>query len=163
MNRLRGVLVGGAIAGILDITYAITWSHFRGRSAMWVLQSVASGLLGETAFHGGVPLALLGLFCHFIVAFGAATVYYVAATKLAILRDRPILSGAIFGIFVYLFMNFVVIPLSAFPIALKFPPAVLARGFVSHAVLIGIPIAMAISRLSFGRRPSVNAPASTMA
>ena len=53
---------------------------------------------------------------HFFTAFiacSAAVVYYVVSTRLVILRQRVIVPGAVFGILVYLFMNLVVLPLSA--------------------------------------------------
>ena len=124
-------------------------SGTRGKSPLWLLQSVASGLLGSSAFDAGVPAGVLGLACHFTVAFGAATVYFVAARRFAILTERPLISGTIFGILAFLFMNFVVIPISAFPIALKFPPIVFVRGFLSHTFLVGIPIALAVRHFSF--------------
>jgi len=45
---------------------------------------------------------------------------------------------------VYLFMNFVVLPLSAFPYHLKYPFLRLLEGFGSHAILVGLPIAVSI-------------------
>lgn len=75
------ILVGGSIAGALDITYAIVFSGIRGVPAIRLLQSVASGLLGSAAFEGGVPAAALGLFLHFIIAFSAAAVFYVASRR----------------------------------------------------------------------------------
>ena len=45
-----------------------------------------------------------------------------------------------------LFMNFIVLPLSAFPFKLTYPPATLLRGFVSHGLLVGLPIALASKR-----------------
>ena len=56
--------------------------------------------------------------------------------------------GALFGVLVYLFMNFVVIPLSAFPFKLSYPPLWLLEGFVSHAVFVGIPIALSVRKFS---------------
>lgn len=145
---VTGVLVGGFAAGVLDIVYAFVDAGRRGSSPLRVLQAVASGLLGKEAFEGGVPAGVLGLVCHFVIAFGAAAVYYLAARRLALLRERPLLAGAVFGVLVYLFMNFVVIPLSAAPFKLSYPPRVLLQGFVSHALLVGIPIALAIRRFA---------------
>jgi len=144
-----GVLLGGLVAGLLDITYAFIILGLRGRSPLWVLQSVASGLLGSAAFDSGALAGVLGLFCHFVVALGASAVYFLAARHLAVLREHPAWSGAAFGILVYLFMNFVVIPLSAYPLKVSYPPRVLIRGFLAHALLVGIPIALSVRGLSF--------------
>ena len=42
----------------------------------------------------------------------------------------------------------VVLPLSAFPLKLSYTPARVIEGFVSHAFLVGVPIALAIPRFS---------------
>jgi uncharacterized membrane protein YagU involved in acid resistance len=140
----RAILLGGLAAGILDITYAIVVSRLlRGTDAVTVLQSVASGLLGESAYDGGAATAALGLFLHFVIAFTAAAVYVLASRRLPALAQRPWLWGALYGMAVYLFMNFVVLPLSAFPHKLSFPPLVLARGLAGHVVCVGLPIAFA--------------------
>ena len=150
-RRLAGVLVGGLIAGVLDITYACVYSSFYGRSPLWVLQSVASGLLGAKAFDGGIPTGALGLLLHFFIAVSAAGVYAAAAWRFPILREKAVASGAVFGVLFYLFMNFVVLPLSAFPLKISYRPPVLARGFLVHIFLIGIPIALAVRRFSVRR------------
>jgi len=149
----RGILVGGLLAGLFDITYAIVWNSFRGRTPLWTLQSVASGWLGSSAFERGIASGLLGLASHFTIATGAAVTYWAAARKLGLLRRHSVPAGLAFGVLVYLFMNFVVLPLSAFPFELHFPVATLARGFVSHALLVGLPIALASRRFG-GLAPS---------
>ena len=146
-----GVLLGGLVAGIFDILYAIISLGQRGRSPLWTLQSVATGVLGAEAWDGGVPAGLLGLFCHFVIAFGASVTYYLASRRIALLRERPVIAGAIFGILVFLTMNWVVIPLAACPFSIPFTLPVIAKGFLSHAVLIGIPIALLQKRYSGAR------------
>jgi hypothetical protein len=143
-SPLRGILVGGLIAGTLDITYAIVVLSSRGRSPLWTLQSVASGILGLRSFEGGIGSGLLGLLAHFTIAIGAAFTYWLASRRIGLLRYYPVISGLAFGVLIYLFMNFVVLPLSAYPFDLKFPLATLAKGFFFHAVLIGLPIALSL-------------------
>ena len=147
-SSARGILAGGLLAGLFDITYAIVWLSFRGRSPLWTLQSVASGLLGNSAFEGGVASGLLGLITHFTIATGAAITYWAATRKLEPLRRHPVPAGLAFGVLVYLFMNFVVLPVSAFPFELHYPIVTLARGFLSHALLVGLPIALCLRRLA---------------
>ena len=118
----------------------------RWRSPEWVLQSVASGWLGERAFIGGIPAALLGLLSHYGILLVAALLYVLAARRLPVLREHSMIAGALFGAAIYLFMNFVVIPLSAFPFTLSYPVARLVEGFIAHAVFVGIPIAAAARR-----------------
>jgi hypothetical protein len=109
------------------------------------LQSIASGLLGSQAFKGGAGGAALGAVLHFVIAFGAAAVYYVASRKIALMRRKPYLSGVLYGIAVYLFMNFVVLPLSATAGA-RYSTATVINGLLAHMLLIGLPIALAVRR-----------------
>ncbi len=143
-KAVPAILWGGLIAGALDISYAVVQGLWSGRPAARTLQSVASGLLGRDAFQGRWETAALGLLLHFIIALGAATVYYAASRKLAILVDRAWLSGLLFGTLVYLFMNLVVVPSSAatFRIPLHIP------GLLVHMFFVGLPIALSVSRYS---------------
>ncbi|MBW8877940.1 MAG: hypothetical protein JF614_23505 [Acidobacteria bacterium] len=142
------ILVGGSIAGALDITYAIVFSAFRGVPPVRILQSVASGLLGAAAYDGGLPTAALGLLLHFFIAFSAAAIFYLASRWFPLLIRQAVLSGVLYGAGIYAVMNLVVVPLSAFPRKLSFPPLVLATGLFVHMFFIGLPIALAARRAS---------------
>jgi uncharacterized membrane protein YagU involved in acid resistance len=138
------VLLGGGTAATIDIIYAFVRNAGFGKTPIWVLQSVASGFLGLDAFESGMPGALLGLVSHYSILFVAAFVYLQAASRVPVLRTQALACGAVFGVLVYLFMNFVVLRLSAFPFTLSYTPMRLLEGFASHAVFVGIPIALAI-------------------
>ena len=47
------VLIGGSIAGALDILFALTNAAVNGMVPRQLLQVVASGLLGQEAYAGG--------------------------------------------------------------------------------------------------------------
>ena len=151
---LPAILVGGGTAATLDILYACIRQAGFGRSPEWVLQSVASGLLGNAAFDSGPAGAALGLVSHYTILFVAAALYLLASQRVPVLRARPIICGALFGVMVYLFMNFVVLPLSAFPFHLAYPPMRLLEGFASHALFVGIPIALSVRWLAGSSRES---------
>lgn len=145
--KLSAVLLGGLIAGALDIFYAVAFSYFRsGVPPVRILQSVASGLLGRDAYAGGFATAALGLGLHFFIAFCAAAVYVFASSWLPVLIRRPFLCGALFGAFVYAFMNLVVLPLSLVPP--RPPPAlvVIVTSLLVHMFFVGVPIALASRR-----------------
>ncbi|MBA3670474.1 MAG: hypothetical protein H0W68_00445 [Gemmatimonadaceae bacterium] len=145
------ILVGGAIAGALDITYAILYSAWRGVAPTRLLQSVASGLIGTAAFAGGSRTAALGLALHFLIAFSIATVYFLASRRWPVLVTRPVLSGILYGVVVYAVMNLVVIPLSATPPRKTIYPLTLATGLLVHMLFIGLPIALAARHALAGR------------
>src|SRR5258707_8123666 len=88
------VVTGGGIAATLDIVYACVRNGGFGRSPEWVLQSVASGWLGNAAFTGGTPTALLGLASHYLILFVAAFLYLQASRRLPVLSRQAIACGA---------------------------------------------------------------------
>jgi hypothetical protein len=63
-----------------------------------------------------------------------------------VLARRPVPCGLLYGLFIYAFMNYVVIPLSAAPFRMPFPPPMLLSGLLVHLFLVGLPIALAASR-----------------
>lgn len=89
---------------------------------------------------------MLGLASHFAILLVAAALYFLASRKLRFLVSHALVSGALFGVAVYLVMNFVVLPLSAFPYHLHYPWMRLLEGFASHAAFVGLTIAFAIRR-----------------
>ena len=139
-------LIGGTAAALLDIVYAFVWLGINDRSPLWVLQSVASGWLGRGAFTGGWSAGALGASSHWAISIGAAALYGVAVRGSPWIRAHWIAGGIVFGALVYLFMNFVVIPLSAAPFGPSWAPRAFIQGFISHALLFGLPIAWAWHR-----------------
>jgi len=153
-SRLRAVLIGGSIAGALDILFAITYAAFNGLTPVKLLQTVASGLLGNAAFDGGVPAAMLGLAGHFGMSYLWATLFMAAASRLPQLVAKPAVSGPIFGILVFFTMRLVVLPLSAFPFPIVFRPLSWGLDLLSHMFFFGLPIALlAAKALRAERRP----------
>lgn len=148
------ILVGGLIAGAIDITYAISFSAYHGVAPTRLLQSVSSGLLGKAAFEGGVPVAVLGFVLHFAMMLIIAAIFYSAAARVRALVAQPILWGALYGFVVYWVMNLVVLPLSAFPGQWRWQAMLVISSLVVHAFGIGVPIALASrAALSETREP----------
>ncbi len=147
LKAYRAILWGGLIAGALDITAAFVNSGLRGRSPMWVLQSIAAGLLGSDSFKGGSRTAALGGALHFLIAFVACAVFYLASRKLEFLTQRFIVFGLLYGVAVYAFMYLVVLRL-AFPSRISFTPAAVVTGLLIHMFCVGLPISIVIHRYS---------------
>ncbi len=141
------IFFAGLLAGTMDITAAfITWA-IQGVPPVVILRGIASGLLGMKAFRGGMETAALGLAIHFLIAFCAAGVFYAASRKLGFMLRRPILSGVLYGVAVYVFMYWIVLPLSR---DLR-PPFSISGSVVAvltHIVCIGLPISLVARRYS---------------
>jgi hypothetical protein len=150
-NPALAIVWGGMACGVLDITAALTIYGSMGAKPLRLLQGIAGGLLGPGTFQGGIATAGLGLLCHFVVAFGAATVFYAASRYLPFLIENAILCGALYGIAVYFFMNRIVVPLSAaakMPFSLK----MMCIGLIIHIFCVGLPISLTVRRFSVVER-----------
>lgn len=141
------ILWGGLLAGIGDITQAFVVFGYYGARPFRILQSIPRGIFGARTMQMGWTSAILGVCIHFTIATTAAAVYYLASRRMRVLVERPVLFGLLYGEAVFLFMYFVVIPLSAigFP---KFSTATYITGPLGHTVLVGLPIALMTRRFS---------------
>lgn len=139
----RAIVWGGLLAGVGDITFAFVVSWLRGVGPERVLQSVAGGLLGAAARDGGLATAALGAVLHFFIAFVWATVYWLASRKLRVLVQHPVVCGLLYGVAVYFFMYFVVLPLSAIYFKPSHELSAILLNSAGHALLVGLPIALA--------------------
>jgi hypothetical protein len=152
LSGLRAVLYGGLTVGILDITDALVFFGLYVPAApIRIFHSVAAGLIGrEAARGGGIPTAILGGVLHFTIATIITAIYYLVSRKLPALVRKPVLYGLAYGVVCYFVMSFVVVPLSAAGVpgrALSWPAwPVLVNGIVGHALLVGLPAALWISR-----------------
>jgi hypothetical protein len=143
---LATAATGGGVGGLLDAIYAtVLWGVILGSNPAGVWQGVASGLLGKASFEGGNATALLGLALHFFIAFIMALVYVRASRRLPALLERPLLMGALYGVVLYVVMNFVVVPLSHIGFR---PPTLVGflRAFPPHVILVGPAIALITAR-----------------
>ena len=140
-------VIAGAtlLVGTLDISDAFIFYGLRGISPIRILQGIASGVLGRTAFGMGHRSALLGLFFHFFIAFSATCVFLLAARKLP-LAHRPWLYGALFGVALYIVMNYIVLPLSKIGLRPMPPLVPLVNGIAALVFCIGIPLAFIARR-----------------
>ena len=149
-SAAKAIFWGGLIAGTLDLTGACVSAWLRaGLGPVRIMQSVASGLLGSAAYSGGAKTAALGVVLHFFIATTWTVVFYAVSRKLRFLLEQPILWGPVYGVFVYAFMNFVVLPLSAVGTP-RTPPTLTSRLIQLLIIMfcIGLPIATIVSRFS---------------
>ena len=142
-------------AGVLDISSAFLLAYLKGGTPIGVLQGVAAGLIGrDAAIRGGLATAGLGLAIHFFIAFTVASVFYLASRKLPFLTRHSFISGLGYGVLVYGFMYWIVMP-RAYPVV---HPS-LSRDLTAvcvHMFLIGLPIALIVRRYSHSQLSTLN-------
>jgi hypothetical protein len=141
-NAVLAIATGGFLAGVLDLTQAVTLFGTK------VPLAIAAGLLGPRAFHGGAATYVLGVFLHFLIASTAAATYYAASLRLKFLPQHALICGLFFGAAVELFMRLIVLPLSALHARGPYEYRDLVLGLGVHMVIVGLPISFSIRRFA---------------
>ncbi|MBB5064504.1 hypothetical protein [Granulicella mallensis] len=141
-SALLAIAVGGLIAGALDLTQACILFGWD------IPLSIAAGLIGPKALHGGAGTYVLGIFLHFFIALSAATIYYAASRKLGFLIEHPLVCGLFYGAAIETVMNLIVLPLSALHAKGPYELHDLLQGLLVHMVVAGLPISFSIRRFA---------------
>jgi hypothetical protein len=146
-RAFAAIFWGGLLAGIFDITQAFVGFGLLGATPFRILQHIAGGIFGARSMEMGWTSAALGLGIHFGIAFTAASVYFLASRVMRVLVEHAVICGLVYGELVFLFMYFVVLPLSALGPA-HFNIATYVTGPIGHTFLVGLPIALSVRRFA---------------
>jgi uncharacterized membrane protein YagU involved in acid resistance len=140
------VVTGWLVAGTVDIVIAVVYYPLTTNvKRIQILQGIASGLLGQRAFSGGLATAGIGLACHYCIAFLWTGFFFLVYPRMAILTRSRLLTSALYGTFVSVVMSFVVLPLSRVttrPFNLRF----FAIATVILMFSIGLPLSIVAGR-----------------
>lgn len=116
-SALRAIVLGGLIAGTLDIGAA---SLINTLNPLVILHFIATGVLGTRALTGGAAVALLGLVLQWAMSLLIAAIYFAVTARAPTLRRRWWLGGVLAGIVIFIVMNFIVVPFSAAPVTFRY-------------------------------------------
>jgi hypothetical protein len=131
----RYVVLGGLALGTLDLIFACTfWGALRGLAPVRILQSIAAGVQGSTAFGGGAGSAMLGALCHYFIAIMMVCWYTLAGARLRTLIEHPVRYGLPYGLLLYGVMTYLVVPLSNAPQPTKIYLPWMVASIIMHAV-----------------------------
>lgn len=146
-NSLKTIIQTGLLAGTLDgLAAALLYSIPTGKDPLNVFRFIASGVFGKEAFAGGVAMAMYGIFFHYVIATGWTVLFFLAYPRLPLLSKNKIVTGLLYGVFVWLMMNLVVLPLSNVPMGGEREVTDIIKGMVVLMICIGIPISWLVSR-----------------
>ena len=159
-NFFKAFFLTGLLAGTLDATAAITQFMIRthGDDPLKIWRYVASGVLGQDVMTKNIwMVAAFGLLFHFCIAFSFTLFFYLIYPKIKFLSKNLIITGLAYGIFVWLVMNLVVVPLSnvtpkgklwSTHTAFQFPPdpTQMIIGILIIMFCVGLPISLLAGR-----------------
>ena len=146
LTKGQAIFWAGLVAGVLDATDGVIAYGTQGLYPIQVLQYIASGVLGKSAFQGGLATAALGAGFHFLIAWVAAAVFVFASQRLKGLKTHAVPAGLFYGAAVYFFMNYLVLPLSAVA-ASTFQLGLFLNGVIGHSLFVGLPISLFARRV----------------
>ena len=142
---IRRIVAAGLLGGLVDFTYACVVALAGSRTIQQLWQGVASGWLGRAARDMGWASAGLGVLTHFAIAIAMAAVYALAATRLQVLTRRPVVSGIVYGLILYLVMYGMVLPLR---FGARFPrwDGPVTLGDIAAHIGVALVIALVLAR-----------------
>ncbi|MFO7448326.1 MAG: hypothetical protein R6W90_18345 [Ignavibacteriaceae bacterium] len=142
-GALTTIINAGLLAGFMDgLAAIVTNLHLNPLS---IFRYIASGVLGNSAFSGGVLTAMVGILFHFIIAASWALIFFLIYPKINWFSKSDVITGVFYGLVIWLVMNLIVVPVS------RTPPVTITFGevIVGIAILMlcaGIPISLIIGK-----------------
>ncbi|MES2416974.1 MAG: hypothetical protein V4541_02240 [Bacteroidota bacterium] len=134
------------MVGTLDILAAFIQYFIKTqKNPIAVLKFIASGVFGSDAFTGGNKMALFGLVFHYFIALLFTLIFFWLYPQIKLLIKNKIVMGVIYGSFIWIIMQFVVLPLSNAPaLKITFQGAIIA--VLTLILCIGIPLSFLAAR-----------------
>jgi len=133
-------LRAGLIVGTLDILAAFIQYYINTqKNPLMVLKFIASGAFGKEAFSAGDIMLVWGALFHFFIATCFSIFFFWLAAKIPSILKFKLLTGILYGIFIWCFMQFVVVRLSQ----IQQGPIKLSKALIAASILIvciGIPL-----------------------
>ncbi|MBA3674247.1 MAG: DUF1440 domain-containing protein [Chitinophagaceae bacterium] len=137
----KTILLAGFVAGTLDLlgailVYAVILKKI---AAEKLVRGIASGIFKTRAFSGGPEMVICGIAIHYVIAFAFTVFYFLIFPYIPFFRKQKIIGGLLYGIFIWVIMNMIVLPL-VFP---NRPPVTLTsflQGAPILMIMIGLPL-----------------------
>ena len=147
-SLLRLSVIAGLICGAGDVIiyHWFVQNVLGGVPLISLYQYIASGALGESAFAGGIPTALLGVLFHFIFSIVIAGVFILAVDRIPLLRRHIIPGSLLYGFGVFIVMNMIVTPLSATPPLPTPTTSELIVAIIVHILVAGLLLGIVVRR-----------------
>ncbi len=143
---IRKVLLATVVAATLDmVANFLLWGLWKGISPQRICQAVATGLFGKASFDGGLVTAAAGLVAELVIVFFMAVGYLILIRVVPWARKHWGWGAVGYGLFLYVAMNYVVVPLSAAGRPLSWPLVwdfKLAFNVFCHIALVALPFAL---------------------
>jgi hypothetical protein len=155
--KISHILKATLLAGTLDIIAALLYYYIMtGNSEVTtVFKFIAGGIFGKEALKGGASIIGAGLFFHYLIAFFFTVLFFLAFPLLKKILHNRLVTGIIYGLFVWTVMNLLVVPFSN----IGSRPFDLVSALINMAILViclGIPLAFIATHYFKKRQGELN-------
>ena len=134
----RDVAIAWIAAGTLDLLCACIQTWIYKGSVVKLLQFIASGAFGSQAFSDN-SYAVAGFLFHYLIALIWTIVFFVLYPFLKRYINNAFIIALLYGVFVWLIMNKIVVPASQIaPRPFEFMRALIGASIL--IVAIGVPL-----------------------
>ena len=141
INKLVTILWASLLAGTLDILSALVLNYKI--SPVKIFQFIASGLYGKDAFKGGTSMVLWGGLFHYLIASFFSTLLFLLYPRLIIPAKNRFALGILYGFFIWVVMNLLVLPVTNIPkTSTRLNIVTILSGTTVLVICIGIPVAL---------------------
>ena len=140
-------MLSGFVAGTLDIlaAFLLYSAVLKVVTPIQILHGIAAGAFGKAVIGNESVMALIGLLFHFIIAYSFAAVYFFIYPRIKFLQRHVIISGLLYGAFVWAIMNLIVVPLS-YAYHAPFAFNSFLRAIIILMLCIGLPVSIITSK-----------------
>ena len=142
------ILLTGLLAGALDISAAMIKFYIeRGRGPAPIFKYIARGVFGDEVTTGGQVMIIWGIVFHFLIAMIFTAFLFLVYPTIIKWIKNPVLTGILYGLFIWVIMNRVVIPLSNIPAPkVNFDVKDAVKQALILICMIGIPVSLIAHR-----------------
>ncbi len=148
----KHILTTTLIAGSLDIFAACLQAYLTSKiMPSIVLQYVASGFFGQSAFKGGLFMEFCGLIFHFLIVFCCTASYFVLYPKIAFLKKNWIFNCVLIALVAWIITTLIIVPMSKIPNH----PFNFSNALIGFAILIfsiGVPISFLTKKFYYNKK-----------
>lgn len=140
-NRILIIILwAGLLVGSLDILAAFIQFYIRTHhNPQRILLYIASSVFGKEAYEGKGIMIVWGLIIHFMVAY-AFTVFLFIIYPVLFQRINKIAAGILYGIFIWVVMNMLILPMTKVSVAKQIHAEQIIAGMLILVVAVGIPL-----------------------
>jgi len=129
------------LTGTLDALAAILISYQIPPAV--IFKFIASGWFGREAMSGGTSMVLWGLIFHYLIAAFFTVTLLLLYPLIAKALKNKYLIGIIYGLAIWVIMNFVVLPMTNIPKSRGHLELIsLLKGIAALIICIGLPVAL---------------------